>query len=141
MSERLFPVYDGPFSRRKFGLAFFWSGHAVLACGLGLLFFAQLFGGWLFPFVEPIYKHFEFTQPEVVTTMYGKWWALLLVLLGTYAYVYSDVVVRRIGVYIFIAVFTLLWAEVLLITIFAEYMDIPAIEIVIVALAIDGTAL
>ena len=134
--ERAFWESDSPFSRRKFGLAFFWSGHAVLACGLGLLFFAQLFGGWLFPFVEPIYRHFDFTQPEVVTTMYGKWWALLLVLLGTYAYVYSDIVVRRIGVYILIAVFTLLWAEVLLITILAD--GVHVIEFVILALAITG---
>jgi hypothetical protein len=136
--ERLFPVVDSPFSRHKFGLAFFWSGHAVLACGLLLLFFAQLFGGWLFPLVKPLYDQYGFTQPEVVTTTFGKWLALALVLAGTYAYVYSDMVVRQIGVYLSIAVFTLLWAEVLLITIFAEYLSIPAIEVVILALAVTG---
>ena len=138
--ERLFPVDEGPFSRKKFGLAFFWSGHTVLACGLGLLFVAQLFGGWLFDFVQPLYEHFNFTQPEVVTQLWGKWLAVLLVLAGTYAYVYSDLVVRRIGVYIFVAVFTLLWAEVLLVTIFAAFLPIPEIEIVIIALALTGLA-
>jgi hypothetical protein len=137
-AERLFPVSDGPFSRRRFGLTFFWSGHAVLAAGLLLLFFAQLFGGWLYPVVKPVYEHFGFTQPEVVTSFGGKWLALLLVLAGTYAYAYSDVVVRRIGVYIYIAVFTLLWAEVLFITIFAEFWTIPAAEVVAVALALTG---
>jgi hypothetical protein len=138
--ERLFPPSDGPFSRRKFGLAFFWSGHAVLACGLLLLFVAQLFGGWLFPILDQLNKTFgtTFAQPEVARAGFGRWLALVLVLAGTYAYTYSDIVVRRIGVYIFVAVFTLLWAEVLLVTIFADLFTIDAIEIVIVALAITG---
>jgi hypothetical protein len=137
-AERLFPVYDGPFSRRRFGLTFFWSGHAVLALGLLLLLCAQLLGGWLYPVVKPVYEYFGFTQPEIVTTMGGRWWALLLVLAGTYAYAYSDVVVRRVGVYIYIAVFTLLWAEVVLITIFADVLTIPAAEVVAIALALTG---
>jgi hypothetical protein len=136
--ERLFPVSDGPFSRRRFGLTFFWSGHAVLAAGLLLLLGAQLLGGWLYPVVRPVYDHFGFTQPEVVTSAAGKWLALLLVLVGTYAYAYSDVVVRRVGVYIYIAVFTLLWAEVLFITIFADLWTIPAAEVVAIALALTG---
>lgn len=35
--ERAFPEDDGPFSRRRFGLAFFWSGQAILGAGLLLL--------------------------------------------------------------------------------------------------------
>jgi hypothetical protein len=136
--ERAFPVYDGPFSRKKFGLAFFWSGHAVLACGLLLLFFAQMFGGWLFMVFKPLYDQFGFTQPEVALPGFGRWLALALVLAGTYAYAYSDIVVRRIGVYIALAVFTLLWAEILLITIVAEHVNISPIEIIIVVLAVTG---
>lgn len=138
--ERVFRATDGPFSRRTFGLAFFWSGHAVLACGLLLLFVAQLFGGWLFPVLEQMNKSFgtSFSQPEVALPGFGRWLALVLVLAGTYAYVYSDIVVRRIGVYISIAVFTLLWAEVLLIAIFADLINLPAVELVILALAITG---
>jgi hypothetical protein len=137
-AERLFPVYDGPFSRRRFGLTFFWSGHAVLAAGLLLLFLTQLFGGWLYsvvPLVQELYSQYGYGQPEIVRELAGKWLAFFLVLAGTYAYVYSDVVVRRIGVYIYIAVFTLLWAEVLLVTIFVEH--VPA-EAVIIALALTG---
>lgn len=33
-TERAFPQDEGPFSRGRFGLAFFWSGHALLAAGL-----------------------------------------------------------------------------------------------------------
>ena len=42
-----------------------------------------------------------------------RWLALLLVVAGTYAYIYSDLVVRRVGVYVHIAAATLLWALVL----------------------------
>ena len=35
--ERIFPATDSPFGRKRFGLGFFWSGHAVLAAGLLLL--------------------------------------------------------------------------------------------------------
>ena len=136
--ERAFPAYDGPFSRKKFGLAFFWSGHAVLACGLLLLFFAQMFGGWLFIVFKPLYDQFGFTQPEVPLPGFGRWLALVLVLAGTYAYAYSDIVVRRIGVYVAIAVFTLLWAEVLLVTIVADVININPIEIIIIVLALTG---
>ena len=31
--ERAFPEVEGPFSRRRFGMAFFWSGQALLAAG------------------------------------------------------------------------------------------------------------
>jgi len=33
-AERAFPDQPGPFSRKRFGLAFFFSGHALLAAGL-----------------------------------------------------------------------------------------------------------
>ena len=74
---------------------------------------------------KPIYDQSGFTQPEIVLR-WRRLLALGLVLAGTYAYVYSDLVVRRIGVYIYIAVFTLLWAEVLLIDlIVADYDQAP----------------
>ena len=41
--------------------------------------------------------------------------AVGLVLAGAYAYLYSDLVVRRVGVYVYFAAFTLLWAELLII--------------------------
>src|SRR5262249_11801086 len=45
--ERAFPEQEeGSFTRKKFGLPFFWSGHVVLALGLLLVLGAQLYAGW-----------------------------------------------------------------------------------------------
>jgi hypothetical protein len=135
--ERAFPPADGPFSRRRFGLAFFWSGHALLAAGLLLLLLAaQITGDWLYkPFFESIYQRCGFGPPAVVAERWGQLLALALVLAGTYAYTYSDLVVRRVGVYIHLAVFTLLWAEVLVINLFALSV---ASEVAIIALALTA---
>jgi hypothetical protein len=134
--ERAFPPDEGPFSRQRFGLAFFWSGQASLAAGLLLLLGAQLAGGPLYPLFKSWYDFWEAGPSPVVTTTGGKLLALVLVLLGTYAYLYSDVVVRRIGVYLSLAVGTLLWAEVLLISLVPWPMDI--MEVTILALAVTG---
>jgi hypothetical protein len=139
-AERIFPEGDGPFSRHRFGLAFFWAGHAVLGAGLLLLLGAQIAGDWLYAGVfEPLYARLGFGQPEIVTTTGGQLLALALVLAGTYAYVYSDLVVRRVGAYIHLAVAALLWAEVLVI----GMVPLPAekkLEVVIVFLALTGLA-
>jgi hypothetical protein len=112
--ERAFPVQDGPFSRKRFGMAFFWSGHAALAAGLLLILGAQIAADWLY---EPIFKSFYDSwhagRTPIVTEQWGQMLALCLVLAGLYAYLYSDVVVRRIGVYLYLAAGMLLWAEVL----------------------------
>ncbi len=137
-TERAFPDTDGPFSRRSFGLGFFWSGHALLAAGLLLLLGAQIAGDWLYkPFFESIYQHWRLGPPAVVAERWGQLLALALVLAGTYAYIYSDLAVRRVGMYIFLAVFTLLWAEVLVIELFALKVTTEA---AIVALALTALA-
>ncbi len=136
-AERAFAEEEGPFSRRRFGLAFFWSGHAVLGTGLLLLLGAQVCGDWLYMLFEPIYAGFDAGQPQIVTTFGGRFLALCLVLAGTYAYVYSDLVVRRVGVFISIAVFSLLWAEVLALQLIP---NIPMMEVVIIALSVTGLA-
>ncbi len=63
-AERIFAEGEGPFSRRRFGLAFFWSGHAVLGAGLLLLLGAQVWGNWLYSLSEPIYRYFESRPPR-----------------------------------------------------------------------------
>jgi hypothetical protein len=134
--ERAFPEADGPFARCRFGLAFFWSGQALLAAGLLLLLGAQLAGDWLYkPFFEVIYQRWQLGPPLVVTERWGQLLALALVLAGTYAYAYSDLVVRRVGAYIYLAVFTLLWAEVLVINLLA--LSVTA-EVAIIALALTA---
>jgi hypothetical protein len=137
-AERVFPDEEGPFTRRRFGLAFFWSGHVLLVAGLLLLLVAQACGDWLFFVFKPIYDKCGAGQPEIVTTAGGKLLALCLVLAGTYAYAYSDLVVRRIGVYLYVAVFSLLWAEVLALSLVP--LPLPFLEVAIIALAVTALA-
>src|SRR5205807_933067 len=71
----------------------------------------------------------------IVTDPALRWWALGLVAATTYAYLYSDLVVRRIGVYVYLAAFTLLWGEVLAI----DLLHLAAQPIaLIVALSLTG---
>ena len=73
-SERAFAVGDGPFSRQRFGLAFFWSGQALLAAGLLLLLGAQIAGDWLYePFFKQFYEMFKAGPPAVVADRGGSW--------------------------------------------------------------------
>jgi hypothetical protein len=133
--HRAFPRQDeGPFNRRRFGMAFFWSGQALLAGGLLLLLGAQIAGGWLYePFFRPIYSYFGSVQPLVVTQYADRLIALALVVAAAYAYLYSDFAVRRVGVYVYLAAFTTLWAEVLLIDLVHDQIR-PEVIIAILAL-------
>jgi hypothetical protein len=112
-SERLFTLDEqSPFRRDRFGLAFFWSGHGLLALGLLGVLVAQLAGGPLYAsLTKPIYEQWGMTPTELVTTTSGKLIALLLVLAGVYAHLYSDLVVRRKGYYLQIAAVLVLWIE------------------------------
>jgi len=124
--ERFFTDDDGPFSRRRFGLAFFWSGHAQMAVGLCLIAAAQIAGDWLYElWFRPVFVAWGTTPSPICNE--SRWIALMLVGLSTYAYVYSDLVVRRVGSYIHAAALTLLWAEILLVQIFNLNMGIDAI--------------
>jgi hypothetical protein len=134
--ERAFEDSTGPFSRRRFGLAFFWSGHALLAAGLVLLLGAQLAGDWLYPLFQPYYQQWQLVPAAVVTAPWGRLLALGLVVAATYAYAYSDLVVRRVGVYIYLAVFSLLWAEILTINLLALAVTAEAAILVLALTAL-----
>lgn len=111
-AERVFPDDEKtPFSRKRFGMAFFWCAQGLMAAGLAILLVAQLVG-WMH---GPLGALMMIPAPDIANEAnHGlRMWALILVLAGTYAYVYSDVVVRRVGRYVYLAAFTLLWAEVL----------------------------
>lgn len=112
--ERAFPEREGPFSRGRFGMAFFRSGHVLLAAGLLLLLGAQIASNWLYePFFRGYYEAHGWGRTPLVLDDWGRWLALGLVAAGTYAYVYSELVVRKVGVYVYAAALTLMWSEVL----------------------------
>lgn len=134
-AERAFPEQEGPFGRRRFGLAFFWSGQVLLASGLLLVLGAQIAGDWLYqPVFRNYYQEFGATPSPIVGEL--RWLALALVIAGTYGYIYSDLVVRHIGVYVSIAAGTLMWAFVLALQLLDISMGVDALIIVLA-----GTAL
>lgn len=132
-AERVFLEGDGPFSRQRFGLAFFWSGHALLAAGLSLVLGAQIAGKWLY---EPVFKRWYEqlgARPSPIVDEL-RWVALMLVGAGTYAYLYSDLVVRRVGVYLHVAPLTVVWLLVLVL----DMLGIHALDAVIAVLALTS---
>jgi hypothetical protein len=135
--ERAFPPGEGPFSRKRFGLAFFWSGHALLAAGLLLVLGAEVAGKWLYePLFKSLYIELEAQPSPIVNEL--RLLALALVAAGTYVYIYSDLIVRKVGVYVHCAAFTLMWAVVLLV----EQLNIELeIDAWILVLAITGLLL
>ncbi len=137
--ERAFPpVEEGPFTRKRFGMAFFWSGQGLLAGGLLFLAGAQLFG-WMHPLFEMTVQLPELLarRPAIVEDQNLRMWAAALVLAGMAAYLYSDIVVRRVGFYVYMAILNLLWAEILIVNLFE--WDI-ALELVIGVLALTALA-
>lgn len=76
---------------------------------------------------------------EIVATPWGQLLALGIVAAATYAYFYSDIVVRKVGVYIHLAVACFLWAEILILGLaFTTWPTLAPQETVIIALAVTG---
>jgi hypothetical protein len=121
-----------PFSRERFGMAFYWCSVTLFAVGLLLLLGAQLVG-WMHREIFPHHEPFD-----VVRTVRLPW-TLALVLAGTYAFLYSDLVVRKIGVYIYLAGITILWAEIqiLVLTDLANVQAVVIIALALTALAVN----
>ncbi|MHB8969347.1 MAG: hypothetical protein ACYC3X_16520 [Pirellulaceae bacterium] len=107
-AERAFPPEGEPFTRRTFGLPFFWSGHAQVGTSLLILFGTQIVG-WLaglyggHGFLNVDWPGSWLTQNFLLAG--GLWLA------GVYAYLYSDLVVRRVGVYTCLSAFCVVMAE------------------------------
>ena len=128
-SERVFPpAEENEFPRRRFGLPLFWSGHIQIAASLLILLGSQLLT-WL---AEPArgLLGIEWTG-NLLTSNYllaaGVWLA------GVYAYLYSDIVVRKVGIYLALAGVCLVMAEATLLLGF----DVQA-EWIIAALAVTS---
>ncbi|MEX1233097.1 MAG: hypothetical protein WEB58_22800 [Planctomycetaceae bacterium] len=128
--ERAFEEGDGPFARRRFGRAFFLSGHAIMISGLLMVFVAQLAGDWLYEsWFRSIYQSFGAVPSPMAGEL--RWLGLLLVLAGLYASVYSDVVVKRYGSFIHVAAALLLWAEILIVQLLNLELGVDAIIVVL----------
>ena len=133
--ERAFSPGDGPFSRERFGKAFFNAGHAVMASGLILLLGGRLVGR----FYEPLFADLGwFAIPAVATQARLKLIALGLALAAAYSYVYSQLVVKARGRYVVSAVLTLLWCAVILL----DLLAIPfTVELVALLLAVAAVGI
>ncbi len=109
----------------------------LFGAGLLLLLTAQVVG-YLFPYFGPSFQDVGLEAPSPITTDRGlRIPALLIVLTGTYAYLYSDLVVRRIGMYIYLAAVTLLWAELLAIQLLNVQLNE---ELVIIVMSLTALA-
>ena len=109
--ERAFPPEEGPFSRAKFGRAFFQAGHVVMGLGLSVLLVGRLVGR----FYERFLTGWDWiSMPAVATQTSLQWLALALALGAAYSYVYSQVVVKAKGRYLTSAVLTLIWSAIIL---------------------------
>lgn len=106
--ERAFAPDGEPFSRQRYGLPFFWSGHAQIGAALLVLLGTQILGWVSGPDGDQRWLGILW-QGNWVTEQYllasGLWLA------AVYAYLYSDWIVRRIGVYTCLAAFSLVMAE------------------------------
>ncbi|MEO8493590.1 MAG: hypothetical protein ABI614_00860, partial [Planctomycetota bacterium] len=105
-AERSFAPDADPFSRSRFGLPLFWSGHAQLGVSLLILLSAQAVDWLLEPAGNLLGIRWTGTGLTESYLLAGGLW-----LAGAYAYVYSDLVVRRVGVYIYLAAVCILMSE------------------------------
>lgn len=126
-----FPPEGEAFTRTKFGLPAFWCGQLQLAAALVVLAVTQAASLLL----EPLGNIFEIPAAGIPLTN-SRWVAGCLWLAGAYAYVYSDLVVRRNGVYTYLAAICLVLAEVTLVG-----LDLWGVEGLIATLAITATAI
>ena len=125
--ERAFGVGDGPFTREKFGMAFFWSGHVQLACradsvtgGAGCRRLA------VSVLVQTgLSMHCSACHRPSATDCGG--WRLCWCWRARTPMSIPTCVVRKRGIFIHIAAFTVLWAEVLIVQILNLKLGVDAI--------------
>lgn len=130
-AERAFSsAENSEFPRHRFGLPLFWSGHVQIAASLIILLGSQLLSWFVVPARDLLGIEWA---GNLLTDNYllaaGVWLA------GMYAYIYSDLVVRKVGVYLLLAGVCLALAEVTLLLGF----DLQA-EWIIGALAVTSVA-
>lgn len=131
-AERAFsPAETSDFPRKRYGLPLFWSGHVQVAVSLATLLGSQL-AAWL---AEPAKALLGIEWQQNLLTQHHML-AAAVWLAAAYAYLYSDIVVRRVGVYLALAGFSLVMAEITLLLGF----EAPA-EWIIAAMAVTSVAI
>lgn len=119
-AERVFPPDHGEFRRGQYGLPLFWSGHVQLGISLIALIVLQA--------NDIINNYLGAGELEHRSLAGGLWLA------GAYAYLYSDLVVRRVGLYVYLAAVAFLAS---LLTLVAGYFNW---EVAIVVLTVTALA-
>lgn len=104
--ERAFPPDGEPFDRKRFGLPLFWCGQVQLVAAIAALIGSQL----LALILAPEQRWFTTTWLGNGLTQHA-WLAVGLWFAAAYVYIYSDLVVRRLGWYLYAAVLCLIGAE------------------------------
>ncbi|MFT5523988.1 MAG: hypothetical protein ACI9G1_001194 [Pirellulaceae bacterium] len=129
-AHRAFPVEAETFTQDRFGLPLFWCGHIQLAAALIVLLGSQLAG-----VVGSVEQFFALPAGGIPLTE-SRWLPALLWLVGAYMYLYSDLAVRRIGLYVYLAAVSLVMAEATFIG-----FDLMGVEGLIATLAVTATVI
>ena len=113
--ERSFVPGSGSFSRERFGLATFWTGHLQLLAGLAIIGGYQVLNASSFPDLRPrelfawliLLKEPNVVPPALAMACLWLW--------GTYLYIYSRLVVSDRPLFSVLAGLTIVAAEVTII--------------------------
>ena len=132
-AERSFPPDSTTFPRRRFGMALFWSGQTQLIAGLGFLLASQI----IREFFQSAGLWLSIRWTGVLLTDWN-WLAAGVWLAGAYAWLYSDIVVRRAGVYTYLAGVCLMFAGV---TVVGLDVATESLIIVLAAMAVGAALL
>jgi hypothetical protein len=133
-AQRAFPPDESAeFSRRRYGEPLFLGGQVIVATSLLILLTVQIVG-WLFEPLAALLSPLTLPRPTSLLAT-NRLLAAGIWLAGVYAYLYSDLAVRRTGRDVYSAAFCLIMAIVTLLV----HPQVP-LEWLIVALAVAALA-
>ena len=132
--ERLFLTGPGPFSRERFGTAFFYSGLALVGIGLGLLG-----SGHGLAFVQESFpRFFGVSFAAFALTTSQKYWMLGLVGISTVAFLHEHFSRRGRGLYAGISAGLIAWSVLILFDIFAISFSLSELMIALAGFTLLG---
>lgn len=125
---------DETFNRQEYGMPLFWAGHLQLAAGLGILLASQALailaqGKAHLPL--PAWLWLGSRELNSYLLAGGIWLA------GAYAYLYSDLIVRKSGIYVWLAGLCFLLAVTTVVGHF-EQVELMIIALAMISLAVTG---